>query len=98
MGIIGTAIKEKLTEKFNPSQLDVMDESHKHAGHAGARAHAAEFGSPEDGTSPESHFHVVIKSAAFKGMSRLAKHRAVMEALSEEIPKIHAFSLEADEG
>ena len=97
MGIIGLAIKEKLTIKFNPSHLEVRDESHKHAGHAGAHAHAAEFGTPENGSSPESHFHVVIKAAAFKGMSRLARHRAVMEALSEEMPKIHAFSLEADE-
>ncbi len=89
MGKIGSAIKEKLTIAFNPSHLEVRDESHKHAHHAGAKAHAAENG------SGESHFHVVIISETFKGMSRLAKHRAVLDVLSEEIPKIHAFSLEA---
>jgi len=91
MGIIGTAIKQKLEQNFNPSQLEVIDESHKHSGHAGAQAHASEHG------SGESHFHVVIVSEKFKGMTRLAKHRAVMEALEEEMPKIHAFSLEARE-
>jgi len=89
MGIIGTAIKGKLTNAFNPSQLEVIDESEKHSHHRGAQEHAA------DGGSAESHFHVVIVSEVFAGMSRLAKHRAVLEALSEEIPQIHAFSLEA---
>jgi len=89
MGKIGTAIKEKLTSAFNPSQLEVRDESHKHAGHAGSAAHAAEHG------SGESHFHVIIRAQAFEGMSRLAKHRAVMDALSDEMKIIHAFSLDA---
>lgn len=89
MGIIASAIKEKLTKNFNPSHLEVIDESHKHAGHAGAKAHADEHG------SGESHFHVVIKSEAFEGLSRIGKHRAVMEVLAEEMKLIHAFSLEA---
>ena len=92
MGLIGSAIKEKLTKSFNPTQLEVEDQSHLHAGHAGAAAHAAEFGE-KDG-SPESHFHVIIESEALAPLSRLARHRAVMEVLSEEMPKIHAFSLE----
>lgn len=92
MGIIGAAIKSKLTDKFNPSQLEVKDESHKHAHHRGAREHAA------DGGSAESHFHVIIVSQAFEGLNRLARHRTVMEALSEEMPKIHAFSLDARSG
>ncbi len=89
MGIIGTAIKEKLTEAFNPSHLEVMDESYKHAGHAGAQQHAAEHG------SAESHFHVVIKAESFAGLSRLARHRAVLEILETEMKVIHAFSLDA---
>lgn len=89
MGIIATAIKEKLTKTFNPSQLEVIDQSHLHAGHAGAKTHAAEHGS-----SAESHFHVIITAGSLTPMTRLARHRAVMEALSEEMPKIHAFSLE----
>ena len=92
MGLIGSAIKEKLEKSFNPSQLEVQDQSHLHAGHAGAAAHAAEHGQ-KDG-SAESHFHVIIKSDALAPMTRLARHRAVMECLSEEMPKIHAFSLD----
>jgi len=90
MGIIGTAIKEKLTKAFNPSQLEVRDESHKHAHHAGAVDHIAQGG------SAESHFHVVIVSEAFEGMNRLAKHRAVLKTIEAEMAQIHAFSLEAN--
>lgn len=88
MGIIGTAIKTKLEEIFNPSQLEVIDESHKHAHHRGAHEHAAEGG------SAESHFHVVIVSEVFEPMGRLARHRAVLDALKEEVAQIHAFSVE----
>lgn len=92
MGMISTAIKEKLERAFNPSQLEVIDESHKHAHHRGAHEHAA------DGGSAESHFHVVIVASAFEGMSRLAKHRAVLDVLEAEIAQIHAFSLDARPG
>lgn len=88
MGFIARDIKEKLTKAFNPSRLEVIDESHKHAHHRGAAEHAA------SGGSPESHFHVVITSAAFKGLSRLGRHRAVMDVLAEEMDgKVHALSL-----
>lgn len=89
MGIIASSIKEKLKQSFSPSQLEVIDESHKHAHHRGAHEHAAEGG------SAESHFHVVIVSKKFEGMSRLAKHRAVLDVLKEEVAQIHAFSLDA---
>ncbi len=90
MGLIATAIKEKLTKNFNPVHLEVIDNSHQHAGHAGAAQHASEHG------SGESHFHVVITSDNFKGMGLLARHRAVMDALSEEMDgKVHALSLDA---
>ena len=92
MGIIASSIKEKLEQSFNPSQLEVIDESHKHAHHRGAHEHAA------DGGSAESHFHVVIVSEKFEGMSVLAKHRAVKDALKDEIAQIHAFSLDASAG
>ena len=88
MGIIGTAIKAKLEEKFNPSQLEVIDESSKHAHHRGTHEHVA------DGGSAESHFHVVITAEAFEPMPRLARHRAVLDTLKEEVAKIHAFSVE----
>lgn len=90
MGIIADTIKAKLIKSFNPSHLDVIDESYKHAGHAGAAAHAAD--NPNSG---ESHFHVVITSEAFDGMSRLARHRAVMDALGDLMQsKVHALSVE----
>ena len=92
MGVIATAIKQKLTKSFNPTHLEVVDQSYLHAGHAGAAAHAAEFGEKEG--SAESHFHVIISAESLKPLSRLARHRAVMDALSDEMPKIHAFSLE----
>jgi BolA protein len=88
MGIIGTAIKAKLEEKFNPTQLEVIDESSKHAHHRGAHEHAAEGG------SAESHFHVVITAEVFEPMSRLARHRAVLDAIKDEVAQIHAFSVE----
>jgi len=86
MGQIADAIKEKLTNAFNPSQLDIIDESAKHAGHAGMA-----------GREPgESHFQVVIVSTHFKDMSRLARHRAVMDALGDLMKeKVHALRLEA---
>ena len=89
MGIIAASIKEKLKRSFNPTQLEVIDESHKHAHHRGAKEHEAEGG------SAESHFHVVIVSDAFAGMGVLAKHRAVLDLLEEEIKQIHALSLDA---
>jgi BolA protein len=91
MGVIADSIKEKLTQSFKPSQLEVIDESHKHAGHAGAAAHAAKHG------SGESHFHVIIVSEKFKGLTLLARHRAVMEVLADEMDgKVHALRLDAN--
>lgn len=90
MGLIASAIKEKLTKAFNPVHLEVIDESHKHSGHAGAAKHAEEHG------SGESHFHVVIVSDSFSEIGLLARHRAVMDVLSEEMNgKVHALSLDA---
>ena len=93
MGILAEAIKEKLTQKFNPTQLMVQDQSHLHAGHGGAAEHKAAF--PQKNMSAETHIHVVIVAGAFEGMSTLAKHRAVLEAVSDEVERLHAFSLEA---
>ena len=91
MGVIAATIKEKLTNAFNPSHLEVIDESHKHAHHRGAAEHRA------DGGSAESHFHVVITAKTFKGLSRLARHRAVMDVLTDEMDgKVHALSLIAN--
>ena len=68
---------------LEPTHLEVINESHKHAGHAG-----------DDGTG-ESHWHVVIRAPVFEGQSRIAKHRTVHAALGIEIMgTIHALSLD----
>jgi len=93
MGLIATTIKEKLEKAFNPTQLQVIDESAKHAGHAGAQAHAAKHGS-EPG-SGESHFHVIIAAETLTPMTRLARHRAVMDVLADlMVERVHALRLE----
>ena len=93
MGILTEAIKRKLEARFTPSQLAVEDQSHKHAGHGGAAEHKAAF--PDKDMTAETHIHVVIVAAEFEGMSTLAKHRAVLETVSEEVDRLHAFSLDA---
>lgn len=76
-------ISDKLTAAFSPSVLNVIDESDKHAGHGGWR---------EGG---ETHFRVQIASAAFEGMSRVQRHRAVNDLLSDELKAgVHALALE----
>jgi len=77
-------IHNTLTKVFAPSALDVVDDSHKHAGHAGA--------SPEG----ETHYTVTIVSDAFEGQSRVAIQRAIMAALQEEFDTgLHALSIKA---
>lgn len=78
-------IIETLSERFQPAELDVVDESHLHAGHAGWR---------EGG---ETHFRVTIVSPAFAGKTRLERHRMVNEALAEELEEgVHALAIKAD--
>lgn len=75
-------IREKLKAAFNPISLAVVDESHRHAGHSGARP------------GGETHFHVEVVAAAFQGKSRLERQRLVYAALREEMSEqIHALSL-----
>lgn len=79
---VADTIRRKLTERFAPLRLDILDESHRHAGHAGAR--------PEG----ETHFAVTIVAAAFAGQSRIARQRLVYETLAEELAsRVHALSL-----
>ncbi|MCE0504160.1 MULTISPECIES: BolA family protein [unclassified Roseivivax] len=79
-------IETRLREAFAPRELTVRDDSERHRGHAGFQ---------EGG---ESHFHVVIRSEAFQGLSRIARHRAVHQALGAElVGAIHALSLDLGE-
>ncbi len=75
-------IRGALSGAFSPTELDVRNDSARHAGHSG-----------DDG-SGESHWHVTIAAPEFKGMSRIARHRAVHEALGPDIMgRIHALGL-----
>ena len=77
-------IVTRLTEALDPSFLDVIDESDRHAGHAGAR--------PGGGT----HYRVRIVSAKFAGLSQVARHRFVYGLLPAEFADgLHALALDA---
>ena len=75
-------IAAKLTQGLAPTTLDIVDESHRHKGHAGAR---------EGG---ETHYRVYIVSAAFAGKGRLERHRMVNALLADELAAgVHALAL-----
>jgi BolA protein len=76
------AIEKKLSEGLKPERLSITDESHLHAGHAGSRP------------GGESHFRVEIVSAAFAGLSRVARQRLVYSLLEAELKgPVHALAL-----
>lgn len=84
MGAISESIHQKLTEAFAPARLEVVDDSARHHGHAGAR---------EGG---ESHFNLVIEAKAFEGLSKVARQRLVYRALADELAgQVHALSVRA---
>lgn len=85
-------IEAKLVAAFRPEAIEVIDESHLHAGHHhGASDHHAGF----DG-SAGTHFRVRVVAPAFAGMSRIDRHRAVNAALAEELAGgVHALAIEA---
>jgi BolA protein len=79
---VADRIREKLTGGLKPLSLDITDDSHRHAGHAGARP------------GGESHFTVAVVSAAFEGLSRVERQRLVYELLEEELAgPVHALAL-----
>jgi BolA protein len=87
---VKTQIAEKLAAAFAPQSLDVVDESHQHEGHAGHRP------------GGQTHFRVHIVSEAFRGKSRIDRHRMVNQILSSELASgVHALAIHAsapDEG
>ncbi|MBE7185880.1 MAG: BolA family transcriptional regulator [Methylobacterium mesophilicum] len=91
---IQSGIETKLREAFAPERLEVVNESHLHAGH-----HHADGGehSHFDGTG-ETHFRVRIVADAFAGKSRLERHRAVNAVLEGELApgRVHALAIEAN--
>jgi BolA protein len=77
-------IRKCLEERLQPMYLDVIDESYQHAGHAGAN---------ESGVG--THFRVKIFSSQFEGLSRVARHRLVYDALQHFIDQgLHALAIE----
>ena len=77
-------IGEKLTAAFTPQLLEVTDESHRHEGHAGHRP------------GGQTHFRVTIVADAFRGKSRIERHRMVNETLAAELAGgVHALAIQA---
>ena len=84
LGMVGKTLENKLTQAFAPLKLEVIDESHQHHGHVGARA---------DG---ESHFRVKIVAEAFSGKSRVEQHRMINAVLAEELrERVHALAIQS---
>jgi BolA protein len=82
MGTVADAIREKLSQGLAPTHLIIDDDSHRHAGHSGARP------------GGESHFNVTIESAAFVGLRPLERQRLVYRLLADELAgPVHALSL-----
>lgn len=78
-------LQQRLQQVLQPSQLEVIDESHQHHGHAGA-----------NGTGFGTHFRVRITAGAFVGKSAVARHRLVYDALQDFMDQgLHALAIEA---
>lgn len=75
-------METRLRQAFSIQQLEIINESYKHAGHAG-----------DDG-SGESHFRIVIRAPEFAAMGRVARHRAVHAALGDLNTRVHALALD----
>jgi len=77
-------MKQRLQDRLAPDHLEVIDESHLHAGHAGANP-----------SGVGSHFRIRIRSSQFVGQSRVARHRLVYDALQDFIDQgVHAIAIE----
>jgi len=77
-------IECKLTQAFSPVVLEITDDSHMHAGHAGHNPLGA------------THFSINIVSPVFSGMSSVARHREIYRVLADEMrERVHALSLQA---
>jgi BolA family transcriptional regulator, general stress-responsive regulator len=85
-GITAQVLQQRLQERLSPTQLEVLDESAAHLGHAG-----------QDGTGVGTHFRVRIASPLFDGQPKVARHRLVYDALRDYIDRdhgVHALAIE----
>jgi BolA family transcriptional regulator, general stress-responsive regulator len=81
---VADVIAEKLTAAFAPASLRVEDESHQHAGHAGHRP------------GGQTHYRVYIVAEAFRGKSRIDRHRMINQTLARELAEgVHALAIHA---
>lgn len=79
---VAETMRRKLEDALTPERIDLIDESHKHAGHAG-----------HDGRG-ESHFRLTVVAEAFGGMSRVDRQRTVYRILEAELAdRVHALAL-----
>jgi BolA protein len=82
MGAVARSMEAKLQAALTPTRVELTDESDRHQGHAHAGV--------------ESHFNLVVESAAFAGLGRLARQRLVMNVLADELAgPVHALSIRA---
>jgi BolA protein len=85
-GPIASQLEQRLRERLAPTHLEVLDESYQHNGHAGA-----------NGTGFGTHFRVRVASHLFTGLSRVARHRLVYDALQDFIDQgLHALAIETE--
>lgn len=89
---VATRMRSTLQNAFAPTELDVVDESHKHAKHAHVVARAGTAGD-----AGETHFLIRIVSERFSGVSRLDRHRMINDVVAGEMgpDKVHAIAIEA---
>ncbi|PKM10110.1 MAG: BolA family transcriptional regulator [Gammaproteobacteria bacterium HGW-Gammaproteobacteria-3] len=81
--MITEQIKKLLNEALNPEQIEIIDNSAAHAGHAGAR-------------SGGGHYHVTIVADAFEGKSLVQRHQLIYKALGDMMKQqIHALGINA---
>ncbi|MGQ0710468.1 MAG: BolA family protein [Rhodoferax sp.] len=82
---LAARMQARLQDKLHPTELEVIDESYQHAGHAGA-----------NGTGYGTHFRVRIRATVFIGKSRVACHRLVYDSLQDFIDQgVHALAIDA---
>lgn len=83
---VAADIRTKLTAALNPLRLEIVDESARHAGHAGMQGHG--------GTGGETHFRLAIVSPLFEGHSRVTRQRMVYDVLAHELAHgVHAIAM-----
>ncbi len=89
---IAERIRRTLSDALAPSELDVVDESYKHAKHAHVVARAGSAAGTQ-----ETHFLIKVVSQSFKGKTRLERHRTINDLIADEMgpDKVHAIAIEA---